>query len=103
MSPMHPMKLPPFTSCQRPQNRMIGNGLSLGESSIALGNDDLHTRDILKNFSAKLRNRGAARKHALRGLPPGREKSQPEYFFFQAEDGIRDYKVTGVQTCTLPI
>src|SRR5256885_4884277 len=24
-------------------------------------------------------------------------------FVFQAEDGIRDYKVTGVQTCALPI
>src|SRR5256885_14891911 len=24
-------------------------------------------------------------------------------FFFQAEDGIRDYKVTGVQTCALGI
>src|SRR5688500_20232865 len=24
-------------------------------------------------------------------------------FFFQAEDVIRDYKVTGVQTCALPI
>src|SRR5688500_20311589 len=24
-------------------------------------------------------------------------------FLFQAEDGIRDYKVTGVQTCALPI
>src|ERR1022692_4452894 len=24
-------------------------------------------------------------------------------FFFQAEDGIRDYKVTGVQMCALPI
>src|SRR6478735_2403943 len=30
------------------------------------------------------------------GDPPG-------VFFFQAEDGIRDYKVTGVQTCALPI
>src|SRR3989454_4307318 len=32
--------------------------------------------------------------------------SQPRrtaFFFFQAEDGIRDYKVTGVQTCALPI
>src|ERR1022692_3914269 len=30
----------------------------------------------------------------------------PDYwycFFFQAEDGIRDYKVTVVQTCALPI
>src|SRR5215813_15395204 len=25
------------------------------------------------------------------------------FFFFQAEDGIRDADVTGVQTCTLPI
>src|SRR2546426_1359031 len=25
------------------------------------------------------------------------------FFFYQAEDGIRDYKVTGVQTCALPI
>ena len=25
------------------------------------------------------------------------------YFFFQAEDGIRDRLVTGVQTCALPI
>src|SRR5437879_9942513 len=25
------------------------------------------------------------------------------YFFFQAEDGIRDTSVTGVQTCALPI
>ena len=27
----------------------------------------------------------------------------PFYFFFQAEDGIRDRDVTGVQTCALPI
>src|ERR1039457_3371568 len=25
------------------------------------------------------------------------------HVFFQAEDGIRDYKVTGVQPCALPI
>src|SRR3712207_6882402 len=31
--------------------------------------------------------------------------SQPHraFFFFQAEDGIRDIGVTGVQTCALPI
>src|SRR5256885_8510179 len=33
----------------------------------------------------------------IRGLP------KLQGFFFQAEDGIRDYKVTGVQTCALPI
>src|SRR5256885_4828466 len=31
------------------------------------------------------------------------EDRDEAYFFFQAEDGIRDYKVTGVQTCALPI
>src|SRR2546430_6532397 len=29
--------------------------------------------------------------------------SYPLLFFFQAEDGIRDLTVTGVQTCALPI
>src|SRR5205823_9307443 len=28
---------------------------------------------------------------------------QSKFFFFQAEDGIRDKLVTGVQTCALPI
>src|SRR6266536_4475630 len=31
------------------------------------------------------------------------EKSYDTLFFFQAEDGIRDPLVTGVQTCALPI
>src|SRR5256885_11161395 len=31
------------------------------------------------------------------------EGCSASFFFFQAEDGIRDYKVTGVQTCALPI
>src|SRR5690606_40925513 len=30
-------------------------------------------------------------------------RSSCGYFFFQAEDGIRDFHVTGVQTCALPI
>src|SRR5215208_6192020 len=29
--------------------------------------------------------------------------TQGNFFFFQAEDGIRDGHVTGVQTCALPI
>src|SRR2546426_2175962 len=33
----------------------------------------------------------------------GSTESSTSFFFFQAEDGIRDYKVTGVQTCALPI
>ena len=31
------------------------------------------------------------------------ERRKFMFFFFQAEDGIRDYDVTGVQTCALPI
>src|SRR5258708_27617500 len=32
-----------------------------------------------------------------------RSDSLIDFFFFQAEDGIRDDLVTGVQTCALPI
>src|SRR5206468_4392662 len=32
-----------------------------------------------------------------------RDAESPSIFFFQAEDGIRDLIVTGVQTCALPI
>src|SRR2546430_12443606 len=40
--------------------------------------------------------------------PPAQEhvesrRSRRLFFFFQAEDGIRDLTVTGVQTCALPI
>src|SRR5256885_12578382 len=36
-------------------------------------------------------------------MPRRSSPSWSVFFFFQAEDGIRDYKVTGVQTCALPI
>src|SRR5256885_8522007 len=48
-------------------------------------------------------------RHACQGASPTRcylcrdSLSKDVVFFFQAEDGIRDYKVTGVQTCALPI
>src|SRR5256884_1887910 len=34
---------------------------------------------------------------------PGEQRRRGVFFFFQAEDGIRDVAVTGVQTCALPI
>src|SRR5687768_17671207 len=37
------------------------------------------------------------------GRPRRSLKSLRRFFFFQAEDGIRDVAVTGVQTCALPI
>src|SRR2546426_1905738 len=42
------------------------------------------------------------RRSGQRGRQLGHIK-RLQVFFFQAEDGIRDYKVTGVQTCALPI
>src|SRR2546430_7761325 len=39
----------------------------------------------------------------LRELDAAREYTLCVLFFFQAEDGIRDLTVTGVQTCALPI
>src|SRR2546421_9352362 len=36
-------------------------------------------------------------------LPPSASAVVSSFFFFQAEDGIRDLIVTGVQTCALPI
>src|SRR2546421_8927162 len=40
---------------------------------------------------------------ALRGCIPFAYTIATFTFFFQAEDGIRDLIVTGVQTCALPI
>src|SRR5256885_69498 len=41
--------------------------------------------------------------HCIQRDPSFTAAIQVFFFFFQAEDGIRDYKVTGVQTCALPI
>src|SRR5215208_5749035 len=42
-----------------------------------------------------------ARPYTVLGTTNGSEENY--FFFFQAEDGIRDGHVTGVQTCALPI
>src|SRR2546430_4341111 len=39
----------------------------------------------------------------IKVLAPGMDEWLFVVFFFQAEDGIRDLTVTGVQTCALPI
>src|SRR5438132_8418144 len=39
----------------------------------------------------------------LRSCCRGENSASTVCFFFQAEDGIRDHCVTGVQTCALPI
>src|SRR5260370_1795273 len=42
-------------------------------------------------------------KGQMRGVYINKVLSSCCFFFFQAEDGIRDSSVTGVQTCALPI
>src|SRR6266496_1037010 len=42
-------------------------------------------------------------RHAEQDRSRGAHRSSAHFFFFQAEDGIRDLYVTGVQTCALPI
>src|SRR5687768_17769519 len=37
------------------------------------------------------------------GVESSMRVNRAEFFFFQAEDGIRGVAVTGVQTCALPI
>src|SRR5258706_7887638 len=41
--------------------------------------------------------------HAMFHVKHGKGSLLWFIFFFQAEDGIRDWSVTGVQTCALPI
>src|SRR5580692_5479573 len=59
--------------------------------------------DLIGNKSR--RHRVASRGNFALAQVPRLHVFAPEIFFvfFQAEDGIRDLTVTGVQTCALPI
>src|SRR5205807_4957705 len=67
-----------------------------GDSEEAAGGDGYQRRDAGHEGEA-----GDRRSGGLWGAKPSGAALLG--FFFQAEDGIRDYKVTGVQTCALPI
>src|SRR2546430_554668 len=60
--------------------------------------DKRYTQKVAENFieqSIQQKCQNVARKRL--------EQYDNHVFFFQAEDGIRDLTVTGVQTCALPI
>src|SRR2546430_5861333 len=71
------------------------------------GNTNLTIKTLLKLSDA------LGRELAIRFVPnpdrklfssaPRPRRAFSQAFFFQAEDGIRDLTVTGVQTCALPI
>src|SRR2546430_8894266 len=59
----------------------------------------------MSNIYLTAKARGAPSEHrpADRRCPTRSSAVVSMFFFFQAEDGIRDLTVTGVQTCALPI
>src|SRR2546430_7517325 len=63
------------------------------------------TRGVLNTRSAPARNEGRAKMRVVVSEAEGCRTVTICHccFFFQAEDGIRDLTVTGVQTCALPI
>src|SRR5438874_9440175 len=75
----------------------------------------INPRSPSRNENIQLRTTISATNTSTPSLVIGRYRSMSEssssrrprllisFFFFQAEDGIRDLYVTGVQTCALPI
>src|SRR2546430_6812270 len=55
------------------------------------------------NWKKHLLTAGVAGACSFASAPKSDSRVVVWFFFFQAEDGIRDLTVTGVQTCALPI
>ena len=75
--------------------------------NVKLRQNQFHMKDTGKSSSRKLRRVIC---YTLYRMDPQKTHYKISFsatflkiIFFQAEDGIRDYKVTGVQTCALPI
>src|SRR6266496_3316807 len=65
---------------------------------LVLGDHDALLRQARRDWAQDPHLRDDYRRHR-----PNVERVISQLFFFQAEDGIRDLYVTGVQTCALPI
>src|ERR1022692_86491 len=88
----------------------VGRGMIGGEGVLAKNKADRADqnfpvdshRNSYRAGSPRDRGRGELRRSQTDGVQRGGRRAGVVEFF-QAEDGIRDYKVTGVQTCALPI
>src|SRR5437763_1426441 len=79
---------------------------SLSYSSLHLSSFCSYTKQCIFSFTRPSTSHIPHRSHVppRSNLPLSFKFSSPFVsFFFQAEDGIRDTSVTGVQTCALPI
>src|SRR5690348_17954736 len=74
---------------------MVGGARVMSEAEIVIGDEALIYCNVVLRATYRVTFAAAARRRELQRVP--------ERFFFQAEDGIRDGRVTGVQTCALPI
>src|SRR2546428_9979637 len=92
--------------------RNISLGLSIGprHDQNLLGytvSTELSPRSTIEDFKTRLGLLLSpdSVKHAVDPITVSLEGEggQSQFFFFQAEDGIRNLTVTGVQTCALPI
>src|SRR5690349_22005878 len=90
----------------------VFDGVTTGTPiQLSIENTDQRSRDY-RNIADRFRPGHADytywKKYGIRdyrggGRASARETASRVAFFFQAEDGIRDLYVTGVQTCALPI
>src|SRR5688572_30951129 len=71
-------------------------------NSTGAGKRGYPTKSSVPYTQASTQRRARERSVAIQTLLLVR-KSKSSSFYFQAEDGIRDLTVTGVQTCALPI
>src|SRR2546430_6595888 len=76
-----------------------------GAGALAADVDDLVQETFIRAFRALGRFRGQCQFRTWLMTIGGNvlKDAHRRSFFFQAEDGIRDLTVTGVQTCALPI
>src|SRR5256885_4243247 len=97
-----------FQLVERPRKELLVREWSISFRGIEERHPELYGRvDRGDRRSVVAFVRGAIRVAHSHQAEPERRNSEALraecFFFFQAEDGIRDYKVTGVQTCALPI
>src|SRR2546430_10111930 len=86
-------------TARRTRERLREKTLALRDHMFASGLFTRHAR-----FSPCLISRVSSDTTCAKNLAPLALLLSPFcFFFFQAEDGIRDLTVTGVQTCALPI